>query len=372
MSVYKPKNSPYYHFDFKIRGLRFHGSTGTKNRRAAQRCEDRERQAIAEGRRERPTLTLSEAFKRYYEEVAQFHATAYHADYQLANLLAGLGSVTLADIDDGDVAKYVAKRRGKVSDSTANRETALLRRVFRHAKYNWKVDVGEMPDWRRHILTEPEGRVRELSSDEEAALMRALREDFRPLVEFALLSGVRLGNCRRLTWSDVDYGEGEIRFRVKSRKPGGKLHIVPIIAAMQVLLANQRGNHPIYVFTYECKRSVPNRATGGGRVKGERYPFSQNGWRKAWAAALKDAEITDFRFHDLRHTTATRVMRATGNLKVVKELLGHADIATTDRYAHVTKDDVKRALEVTHNRNSPEAGETGTSKTTLNALADKE
>lgn len=352
MSVYKPKNSPYYHFDFKVRGLRFHGSTGTKNRRSAQRFEDRERQAAAEGRRRRPTITLSEAFKRYYDEVAQFHATAYHADYQLANLLAGLGNVTLAEIDDGDVARYVAKRRSGMSDSSVNRETQLLRRVFRHAKLNWKIQVGEMPDWRRHILPEPEGRVRELSIDEEAALMGALRDDFRPLVEFALLSGVRLGNCIRLTWSDVDYDSGELRFRVKSRRPGGKIHAVPLTTALQVLIAQQHGNHPIYVFTYVCQRSVH------GRRSGDRYPFSQNGWRRPWAKALKDAKIADFRFHDLRHTIATRVMRATGNLKVVKELLGHADIATTSRYAHVTKDDVRRALEVTQSRTYTEMPKT--------------
>lgn len=288
-------------------------------------------------------MTLNAAFGRYYEEVAQFHATASQVDYWLERLLTGLTDIRMDLLDDNDIATYVARRRADVSNASVNRETQLLRRVYRHAKLNWKVDVGEMPNWNRHILKEPAERVRELTEDEEVALFAALREDFHPLIEFALLCGARLGNCIRLTWSEVDYKTMEMRFRQK----GGTMHTIPITRTMQILLANQNGNHPIYVFTYVCARTI------GKRQKGKRYPFSSTGWRRAWKKALEAAGIEDFRFHDLRHTSATRVMRATGNIKLTQKLLGHADIQSTARYAHVTQDDIRVGLEAMESRNSP-------------------
>lgn len=357
MSVYRPKKSPYWHYDFQVQSIRFHGSTGTKNKRAAQRREEEERRKAAEGRK-RPAMSLNEAFGKYYEEVARHHATATQADYWMDRLLKGLGNKMLHEVEDGDIASYIAKRRADVSNASVNRETQLLRRVYRHANLNWKVDVGEMPNWPRHLLPEPAGRVRELTSREEAALFAAIREDFHPLIRFALMSGARLGNCIRLTWAEVDYDAMEMRFRQK----GGTMHVLPITSAMKILLANQRGDHPIYVFTYVCARTI------GKRQKGKRYPFSTTGWRRVWARALTKAKIADFRFHDLRHTTATRLMRATGNLKLVKEVLGHTDIATTSRYAHVTKDDVRKALEGMDHRNSPEKGGDETGENSPNML----
>jgi integrase len=64
-----------------------------------------------------------------------------------------------------------------------------------------------------------------------------------------------------------------------------------------------------------------------------------------WADAVKRAKIPDFRFHDLRHTFATRLLRQTGNLKLVSRLLGHTTIDTTARYAHVLDEDLEQALE---------------------------
>ena len=84
----------------------------------------------------------------------------------------------------------------------------------------------------------------------------------------------------------------------------------------------------------------------GLRRSGERYPFTKSGWRKQWSRALKAAGIEDFRFHDLRHTAATRTLRASGNMKAVQKMLGHSDITTTARYAHVMVDDVRAATAV--------------------------
>ena len=117
---------------------------------------------------------------------------------------------------------------------------------------------------------------------------------------------------------------------------------------MVTLLCEERGNHPEFVFTYICQKT---RRGPKPRVKGKRYPFSRNGWRKSWRAALEVAAITNFKLHDLRHTMATRTLRACRNLKVVQAALGYSDICTTSRCVHAATEDVRSAMEQAQSRN---------------------
>ena len=83
-----------------------------------------------------------------------------------------------------------------------------------------------------------------------------------------------------------------------------------------------------------------NRATSG-----QRYPLTVHNVNFEWKKVRKKAGVTGFRFHDFRHNLATKVLRETGNLKLVQRLLNHSDIATTTRYAHVLDGEVADALE---------------------------
>ena len=125
--------------------------------------------------------------------------------------------------------------------------------------------------------------------------------------------------------------------------------MIPITGGVRELLVGEKGKHPIYAFVYKCARSR------GKRRKGEHYPFSKNGWRKPWYGALAAAGVSDFRFHDTRHTAATRVLRKSRNLKVVQQMLGHTTITTTARYAHVQLDDVREAMEATERQTIAQA-----------------
>ena len=120
---------------------------------------------------------------------------------------------------------------------------------------------------------------------------------------------------------------------------------MPITPAVATILSGERGRHPTRVFTYVCARNRHDPKRNILQRKGERYPFTKDGWRRAWEEALAEAGIEDFRFHDLRHTAGTRLQRATGNIKTVQRLLGHKDIRTTLRYIRTDLADVRAGME---------------------------
>ena len=80
-------------------------------------------------------------------------------------------------------------------------------------------------------------------------------------------------------------------------------------------------------------------------MKGRRYPLTVNGAKSMWRRLKDKAGIEGFRFHDIRHDVGTKLLRDTGNLKLVQKALNHADIKTTTRYAHVLDEEVAKALD---------------------------
>ena len=347
--VTEREDSPYLWYDFTIKGRgRFRGSTETDEPNAAGiiAAEKRKEILLSPILGTRKRMTLDVAFGRYWIEVAQHQPSSGNTKYQSAFLTEGMGGNLYLDDDlDDPLSRYIARRRAEVSDSSVNRETQLLRRVLRRAVNVWKVAVS-MPKWDEHLLHEPDDVGHALTLDQEEALFKHLRPDFHPMFRFALASGQRLGNVIGLRWSQVSWEDRAIYFRVKSRKPGGKLHVVPISQAMAAILSAERGKHQDYVFTYLCHRRVRNRKRDLYMEKGARYPFSKNGWRKVYDDARTAINLPNLRFHDLRHTVGTRVTKKHG-LRMAQRLLGHESLETTLRYAKSNVGDLRDAMDST-------------------------
>ncbi len=365
MSIRKRPGSSNWWYSFTFKGHRYRGSTGTDDRAIAEIVAAKERhdllmQAVT-GRRSE--ISIDAAGGRYLLEVAQYQPTGPTIARALSRIAATLGpALLLSELDSDRLAAMTAARRSDrvgrkppkgqpdrrrlISNATVNRDLELVRRVMRRAADVWGCSVAKV-DWPKLLLSEPKERVRHLSLDEERRLFRTLRPDYWPMVLFATLSGLRLSAVISLTWQQVDLEEQVLHVMLKSKEPGGRPHVVPVTPAMAALLQGERGRHDKRVFTYVCERNRRDPASRMLQVKGQRYPFTKNGWRKDWAAALKAAGVPNFRFHDLRHTAATRLMLETGNLKAVQVLLGHSDIATTARYAHVGTADLRRMMTAT-------------------------
>lgn len=331
MALRRRKGSSFWWYSITVGGRRFRGSTKETSREAAKLVEATVRARLAAGDfGPALRLTMSEAFGRYWLEHAHALPSAYTLDYQAQNLIAGLGKETFLDrLTPDDIATYVARRRAVVSDASVNRELTLLRAAMNMARKRWGVRVADI-DWKAQRLVESEGRTRYLRPEEADRLIAHAAPHLKAPIKFSLLTGVRLSNCIGLDWSQVDLEGREITFRVKSRRPGGKVHVVPISDECRALLSTLGPKEAGPVFTYRHGKRL--------------LPRPVKSWRKAFRRACERAKISDFRWHDLRHTAASWMVAKGIPLDVVKDVLGHASIETTMRYAHREDTDRRKAM----------------------------
>lgn len=368
MPVYKPKGRDHYVIDFQLGGRRFCISTKATTKRTAQDLEQgerekakqliaREKAAAAAFRGEAP-LTMALAVSKYWDEAGQHQVNAATTWTDLNRALAFFGADRrIDDIRDADMSTMVAKRRGetikgrkKMADgqpapliklSTVNRSTTdLMRKLLTHARKKWKIALPHEPEWKTHRLKEGGELVREMKAGaQETDIAAALPEGYRDLWRFAVASGLRLAECF-LRWSQIDWEAETITVVQK----GSRSHTIPLTREMRAILSSNRGHDDEWVFCYVAKRT--RKINGILHERTKRYPVSYEGMKTEWRRKVKTDLDLELRFHDMRHTRATRTLRATGNIKVVQRLLGHADVGTTAAYyAHVTMDDVRDALE---------------------------
>ena len=280
------------------------------------------------------------------------HYTAHHRNTKnLANLrqFRDLYDLRLDQITAATVRSWREKRANTgASPATINRNVNALKACLAHA-----VDVGKLkaPPLARlgRLKVDEENRVRYLSGDEAKRLRAALdaREDriraerrsanewraargyaplpfldnlpfadyLKPAVLLSLNTGLRQGELFDLRWSDV--GES-VTVRASTAKSGKSRH-VPLNREAGAVLKGWRE-----VCDPSAVRVFPGRA--GGRM---------DNVRRSWGAVLDAAGLEDFRWHDLRHDFASRLVMGGVPLNTVRDLLGHADVKMTLRYAHL-------------------------------------
>lgn len=162
----------------------------------------------------------------------------------------------------------------------------------------------------------------------------AYADHLKPMVILSLNTGLRRGELFGLAWGDLDF-DREILTVHGSGAKGGRTRHLPLNAEALAVLTGWR---------------APNQATEGLVFPGRNGDRLDN-VRKAWVGVLRDADIGRFRWHDLRHTFASRLAMREVNLNTVRELLGHTDYAMTLRYAHLAPEHkaaaVARLLETT-------------------------
>jgi integrase len=189
--------------------------------------------------------------------------------------------------------------------------------VFRQGIKNRKVTVNPAREIERR--KENNARDRYLLRNEEAALRNAISvacPEHLPELDIALHTGMRRGEQYNCDWSWVDLDR---RVLTVPRSKGGEKRRVYLndsaVAAFRLLWRFSEGKGKVFGHLYNSDRTI-----------GAREWFEQT---------LSDAGIGNFRWHDLRHTFASRLVMAGVDIRTVQELMGHKTIQVTLRYSHL-------------------------------------
>ena len=283
MSIYKRKETWWIQFTTPD-GRRVQQSAGTQIKQEAQELHD---QLKAEAWRvknlgEKPRHTWQEAVIRWLSESS--HKKSIETDkIRLRWLHTHLHNSKLEEITKTKIdAIKSAKQNEGVSNATVNRTLALLRSILNRAKQDWEW-LDSTPSVR--LFPENAARVRWLSHEESDRLIHELPEHLKAMVRFTLSTGLRESNATGLQWSQIDMQRHCAWIHADQAK-GKKAIAVPLNNDALTVIRQQIGKHDTHVFTY----------------KGNPVTRANN---HAWEKALIRAGITDFRWHDLRHTWAS-------------------------------------------------------------------
>ncbi len=272
-----------------------------------------------------PTLNeIKDEYLTYVRDVKK--KRSWKRDEELLRPLSKLfGNKRLSDISTKDLEDFKLIRLNEVSPATVNRSLSVLRHLFNLAK-RWKKYYGDNPVSIVGMLEELNQVERILSAEEQSRLLDSSIGYLRPIITTALNTGMRRGEILTLKWSDVDLDMNMITINQTNTK-SKKQRKIPVSSRMRSLLLELKLQSGIqeYVFTDIQGRAIRT-------------------IRSAFQTACRKAGLDGLRFHDLRHTAATRMVESGANIVAISKILGHSDIKTTMRYAH-PEDSLKEALE---------------------------
>jgi site-specific recombinase XerD len=263
-----------------------------------------------------------------YSRQNRVAAGQYNDELQMKVLLSWFRRRPADSITSQDIERRLEtlSEKGR-APATFNHYRALLNLCYSLGMRNGKVKVNPVRGVPKK--TENNERTRHASPEEEKAIRAEIREacpEHEPELDLALHTGMRRAEQYKLRWDNIDLNRGMITIPLS--KHGKKRHIPVNSVALGALMDLARLRKKASPFV------VPGRAKV--RKKDQREWFED---------AVEAAGVKDFKWHDLRHTFASRLVMAGVDLRTVQELMGHRTIAMTVRYSHLATSHLNEAIE---------------------------
>ncbi len=307
--------------------------------------------------RKKPKVTTLRAFidETYAPVVSVNHRSGERNCKRLKGVFAEHLDKPLGDLNAWVIEKWRSRRlKAGTAPATVNRDLAALKAALAKA-VEWgalsahplqTVKLRKVDNKRVRYLTDAEemrlrtelarrdteaidgrGRANEWREERGYTTLpvlpdRGFADHLTPMVLVALNTGLRRGELTQLEWTDIDLHDKLLTVRAAAAKGGKSRHV-------------QLNREAVAVLTRWKKQT-----SAIGLV------FNVRDVKTAWLALMTAAKIKNFTFHDLRHTFASRLVTAHVDLNTVRELLGHADLKMTLRYAHLAPEHKARAVEL--------------------------
>ena len=284
----------------------------------ASRLESDKQTLLAYGSLTNDAVTLIEVMDRFLKEE---YSGKYSKDKKakLDFWISSIGNKPLTEVTTNDISTHLDKMSKPRTNATVNRFKAAISVVFSFACREY----GLLNNPVKNIRSKPENneRIRFLSDDERTRLFKACRASqwskLHLLVLMAITTGARKSELLNLTLNDIDFDRQTAYVQTSKN---GQPRVLPLTNEVITGLNKFSNQEAGLVFNSELK---PDR------------PMCFN---KQWKKALTQAEITDFRYHDLRHSCASLLAQSGASLLEIAEVLGHRQIQVTKRYSHLCID----------------------------------
>lgn len=343
MAVKQDSRNGRWKFEIMINGKRYHRSVPeATNKKEAEKAEAvfkgellQGRYRLAEGKKYPKLSKLIQVYLDYSKQ----NKTSYKTDeYTTRVFFDVVGDKSIDEITPLVIERWKKYRKNCkakttikggfkeldrfVSKSAINREMRSLSKMFSIAVDNGWLNYN--PFFKVPKFKEEYTQERHLQPDEEKNLLKAAEGDYiKPMLICALHTGMRSSEIKQLQWACVNFTHGYIDvLKTKSGKP----RQIPLSDELRMELSKIKRLSE-YVFT--------NPKT----LK----PYINI--RDKFVDLCEKSNITNIRLHDLRHTAATRMVASGIDIVVVQDILGHANLSVTQRYAHPVPQRKKQAIE---------------------------
>jgi len=268
-------------------------------------------------------VTLSELVIRYRDSISIKKRSYDKERYFLKVFLAHpICSKHVSNITTGDFAAYRDRRLRSITPLSLRRELAPIHNLFEVARHEWGLPLRDNPLDKLRLKAPDQRRERRLRTGELERLIEAATSRrnplIRPVILFALETGMRRGELLAMRWENID--------------PDGPTLLIP---------ETKTG----YTRTIPLTQAALEILDEVGRTGDHIFPITANGFRLAWERLRRRAGITDLHFHDLRHEAISRFFEMGLTVPEVALLSGHRDPRMLFRYAHARPEIVLQKLQ---------------------------
>lgn len=291
-------------------------------------AQELERKILAErdlqkrfGYTKKKEITFSDWTKEYLERIKSRtkENTIEARYYYTKKMCENFGNKFLSELTESDFWEYVKTTKGGIGGKTVRNYAVLFLGMLSEAK-----DCGyDIAVIKLKFSKKVSSRVRYLSEDEAVRLLdNCKREKMKLLIKMALNTGMRKMEMLNLTWQNIDLKAKLIHIE---ESKNGERRSIPINQSLLLEL-----------------KKIPEKESG------EKIFADLKNVDEYFRKIVKESNIKDFHFHDLRHTFASWLAIKGISLNTIKELLGHKSITMTQRYAHLSPDSRQNAVEQIH------------------------
>jgi len=257
-------------------------------------------------------MSLQEACTRYAATISSEHKGFVSEQHRLRYFgNSCLGATNLHDLSQGQLQAYFDQRGLHVSRSTLRREMLLLKRVLTTAMTEWQANLTTHPMRQIKIPKDNPHRVRRITDDEWERILKTARLQRNSLIadviEFARETGMRRSEILSIESKQIDV-EQQIAF-LPDTKNGSHRSVALSQRAIDIIM----------------KHSTADLL----------FPISATALQQAWQRILRKTNITNLRFHDLRHEAISRFFEMGMTIAEVQSLSGHKDVRQLFNYTHM-------------------------------------